>query len=71
MGLFRISWVKLNHLWTGVGHFYSFMYRSDLAPLLSCECGATNQIRDHIISTCSIHWTPRDVAGLMVLDDNT
>ena len=71
MGLPITSWVKLNRQRTGVGRFYSFMYKWDLAPSPNCECGATNQTAYHAISTCPIHRAPRGVAGLTVLDDDT
>ena len=64
IGLPRTSWVKLNRLRTGVGCLYSFMYKLSLAPSPNCECGATNQTADHVISTCAIHRTPRGVVGL-------
>ena len=34
-------------------------------------CGATDQTADHVISTCPMHRVPREVAGLMVLDNDT
>ena len=66
MGLLRTSWVKLNHLRTGVGRFYSSMYKWGLAPSPNCECGTTDQTADLVISKCPIHRAPRGVAGLTV-----
>ena len=66
MGLPRASWVKLNRLRTGVGCFYSSMYKWGLAISPNCECGATDQTADHIISTCPIHRAPRGVTDLRV-----
>ena len=43
MGLPRTSWLKLNRLRTGVGGFYSYMYKWDLAPSPNCECGRSNR----------------------------
>ena len=71
MGLPRAAWVKLNHLRSGVGRFCSSMYKWGLAPLANCECGASEQTADHIISQCPIHRAPRGMFGLMVLDDET
>ena len=71
MGLPRAAWVKLNHLRSGVGRFCSSMYKWGLAPLENCECGASEQTADHIISQCPIHRAPRGMFGLMVLDDET
>ena len=65
MGLPRTSWVKLNRLRTGVGRFHSSMYKWGAAPSPNCECGASKQTADHIISTCPLH------RGLLVLDDDT
>ena len=70
MGLPKTSWVKLNRLRTSVGRFYSSMYKWGLAPSPDCECAATNQTADHVISTCPIYRAPRGVAGPTVLDDN-
>ena len=50
MGLPRAAWVKLNRLCFGVGGFYSSMSKLGLAPLANCECGASEQTADHIIS---------------------
>ena len=55
MGLPRTSWVKLNRLRTGVGRFHSSMYKWGAAPSPNCECGASEQTADHIISTCPLH----------------
>ena len=71
MGLPRAAWVKLNRLSSGVGRFCSSMYKWGLAPLANCECGASEQTADHIISQCPIHRAPRGMFGLMVLDDET
>ena len=71
VGLPRAAWVKLNRLRSGVGRFCSSMYKWGLAPLANCECGASEQIADHIISQCPIHRAPRGMFGLMVLDDET
>ena len=71
MGLPKTSLVKFSHLWTGVGCFYSSMYKWGLAPSPNCKCGATNQMADHDILMCPIHRAPRGVAGLTVLDDDT
>ena len=71
MGLPRAAWVKLNRLRSGVGRFCSSMYKWGLAPVANCECGASEQTADHIISQCAIHRAPRGMFGLMVLDDET
>ena len=71
MGLLRTSWVKLNRLRTGVGRFHSSMYKWGVAPSPNCECGASEQTADHIISTCRLHCAPKGVQGLLVLDDDT
>ena len=31
------------------------MYKWDLAPLPDCECGATEQVADHYLTTCLIY----------------
>ena len=71
MSLPRAAWVKLNRLRSGVGRFYSSMYKWGLAPFSKCECGATEQTAEHIISQCPTHRAPRGVFGLTVLDDET
>ena len=55
----RTSWVRLNRLRTGVGRFHSSMYKWGLASLPNCECGATEQTEDHVISSCLIHHVTR------------
>ena len=71
MGLPRTSWVKLYCLRTGVGRFHSYMYKWGLTPSLNCECDATDQTADHVISMCFTHRALRGVAGLSVLDADT
>ena len=56
MGLPRSAWVKLNHLRTGVGRFHSSMHKWGLAPSPNCECGASEQTADHILTACPIHF---------------
>ena len=65
------SWVRLNHLRTGIGRFHSSMYKWGYAPSPNCECGATEQTADHVLSSCLIHHVPRGTRGLQVLDDAT
>ena len=71
MGLPRASWVKLNRLRTGVGRFHSSMHKWGLAPSPNCECGASEQTADHVLTMCPIHRAPHGARGLTVLDDET
>ena len=52
MGLPRATWVKLNRLRTGVGRFHSSMHKWGLARLPNCECGASVQTADHVLTAC-------------------
>ena len=54
----QAAWVKLNRLRTGVGQFYSSMHKWDLAPSPNCECGASEQTADHVLTACPIHRAP-------------
>ena len=71
MGLPRAAWVKLNRLRTGVGRFYSFMHKWGLAPSPNCECGASEQTADHVLTAGPIHREPYRARGLTVLNDET
>ena len=71
MGLFQAAWVKLNCLWTAVWRFHSSMHKWGLAPSPTCECGAAEQIADHVLTACPIHRASHGARGLMVLDDET
>ena len=71
MGLPRAAWVKLNRLRTGVGRFHSSMHKWGLAPSPNCECGASEQTADHVLTMCPIHRAPHGARGLTVLDDET
>ena len=71
MGLPRAAWVKLNRQRIGVGRFHSSMRKWGLAPSPNCECGASEQTADHVLTACPIHRTPHEVRGLTVLDDET
>ena len=71
MGLPRAAWVKLNRLRTGVGLFHSSIHKWGLAPSPNCECGASEQTADHVLTACPIHRAPHGARGLTVLDDET
>ena len=71
MGLTRAAWVKLNRLRTGVGRFHSSMHKWGLAPSPNCECGASEQTADHVLTACPIHRAPHGARSLTVLDDET
>ena len=71
MGLSRAAWVKLNRLRTGVGRFHSSMHKWGLAPSPNCECGASEQTADHVLTACPIHRAPHGARGLTVLDKET
>ena len=58
MGLPQAAWVKLNRLQTGVGRFHSSMHKWGLTPSPNCECGASEQTTDHVLTACSIHRSP-------------
>ena len=67
----RAAWVKLNRLWTGVEQFHSSMHKWGLAPSPNCECDASEQTADHVLTACPIHRASHGARGLTVLDDET
>ena len=71
MGLPRAAWVKLNRLRTGVGQFHSSNHKWGLAPSPNCECGASEQTTDHLLTASPIHRAPHGARGLTILDDET
>ena len=71
MSLPRAAWVKLNRLRTGVGRFHSSMHKWSFAPSPNCECGASEQTADDVITACPIHRALHGARGLTVLDDET
>ena len=71
MGLPRAAWVKLNRLRTGVGRFHLSMHKWGLAPSPNCECGASEQTADHVLTVCPIYRAPHGARDLTVLDDKT
>ena len=52
-----------------VGRFHSSMHKWGLAPSPNCECGASEQTADHVLTACPIHRAPHGARGLTVLDD--
>ena len=71
MGLPRAAWLKLNRLRTGVERFHSSMHKWSIASSPNCECGASDQTADHVLTACPIHRAPHGARGLTVLDDET
>ena len=47
------------------------MHKWGLAPSPNCECGASEQTADHVLTACPIHRAPHGAQGLRVLDDET
>ena len=68
MGLPQAALVKLNRLRTSVGRFHSSMHKWGLVPSPNCECGASEQTADHVLTACPIHRAPHGARGLKVLD---
>ena len=71
MGLPRAACVKLNRLRTGVGRFHSSIHKWGLALSRNCECGASEQTADHVLTACPIYRAPHGARGLTVLDDES
>ena len=68
-GLPRAAWVKLNRLRAGIGQLHLSMHKWGLAPSPNCECGASEQTEDYVLTTYSIHRAPHGAQGLTVFDD--
>ena len=47
------------------------MHKWGFGLSLNCECGASEQTADHVLTACPIHQAPHGIQGLMVLDDET
>ena len=71
MGVPRAAWVKLNRLRTGVWRFHLSMHKWGLVPSPNCECGASEQTADHVLTAWPIYRAPHGARGLTVLDDET
>ena len=71
MGLPRAASIKHNRLRTGVGRFHLSMHKWGLAPSPNCECGASEQTADNVLTACPIHRAPHGARVLTVLDDKT
>ena len=59
------AWIKLNRLRTGVGRFHLPMHKWGLAPSPNCECNASEQTADHVLTACPIHRASHGARGLM------
>jgi len=62
------SFIRLG---TGVGRFRSCLYKWGIASSAACECGAEEQIVEHVVLQCPIHRTHHGLHSLTVLDDAT
>ena len=71
MDLPRAAWVKLDRLRTGVGRFHLSMHKWGLVLSPNCECGASEQTADHVLTACPIYRAPHGAQGLTVSDDKT
>ena len=71
MGLPRVARAKINRLRTDVGRFHSSVHKWDLAPSPNCECGASEQTAEYVLTACPTHRALHGVRGPMVLDDET
>ena len=71
IGLSRPVWVKLNRLGTGVGQSHLSIHKWGLTFSPHCECGASEQTADHVLTACPINRAPHGARDLTVLDDKT
>ena len=65
------SFVRLNHLRTGVRRFSLNMHTGGLAPLVPCECSLQKRSPGLIVLECPKHRPLNGAYGLAVLDDET
>ena len=70
-GLLGWAYPEQLGLRAGVGRFYLSINKWGLAPSPNCECSASEQTADHVLTACPIHRAPYGVRGLTVLDDET
>ena len=56
----RQQWTLLNRLRTGVGRFKSSMKKWGLADSAACQCGASEQTVEHIMTTCPLYRPPSE-----------
>ena len=47
------------------------MHKWGLGLSPNCECGASEQTADHVLTACPIHRAPHGARGLMVLNNET
>ena len=67
----RTVWVQFNCLRINIGRFRSCLHKWGMASSATCECGAEEQIVDHVVLQCLIHRPPHGLHDLTVLDDET
>ena len=46
-------------------------YKWDLVPSPNCECGASEQTADYVLTACPIHRASHGARDLTILDDET
>ena len=71
MYLHRPSWVRANHLSTGVGLFRSTVYRWGMAPTTVGECGVEEKTAHYIITSLPIFHHPSREFRLESDDEKT
>jgi len=71
MTLTRTAWFRLNPLCTGVGCFQSYLRKWGMVSSVAHECGAEEQVIDHVVLQCPIHQPPHGLHSLITLDDET
>jgi len=71
MTLPRRAWVRLNFLRAGVGRLRSCLCKWCMASSAACECGAEEQIVDHVVLKCPISRPPHGLHDLTILEDET
>ena len=67
----RRTWLRLNHLRTGVGRFSSSLFNLGKVPPAACDCGAEDQTAEHILAHRPMFSPPHGITGLVYLDDDT
>ena len=64
----RPAWVRLNRLRTDAGLFRLKTHKWGMASTAACECGAKEQIAEHVVASCPIYYHPNGACAFSDVD---